>query len=213
MGRQKDQVADQAKEKPKSDHTKPNSSNEKEENVQPETTLSENESVKSSQSSQSEVKNTFWNRLKTYAFEEDDISYLVAFRILWGSIMFYEIMLFIVNDYTKITHRLHLNPYGFNFKYFAFHWVKLLPFEWTVIFMWSMLAAAAFIVLGLQYRLATTYFFFGITYIFFVESTNYLNHIYLVCVISFLMIFIPCNATLSGDVLKNPNLKRDTVPK
>ena len=51
--------------------------------------------------------------------------------------------------------------------------------------------------LGLFYRLATTLFWLAFTYVFLLDQANYLNHFYLVCLISGLLIVIPAHHTLS----------------
>jgi len=71
---------------------------------------------------------------------------------------------------------------------------------------------AFFIAVGLFYRLSTILFFFGFTYVFLIEQAAYLNHLYLVCWVSFLMIFLPANRCWSVDVRRNPLLHTDHVP-
>lgn len=158
-------------------------------------------------------KGPFLQRAICYLFEEEDSSYLAAFRALWGIIMMLEVSYHIRQDFAKMTHRYYLNPYGFNFKYYPFEWVTLMSFEWTAVFLYALFLSALFVTIGLHYRLSTVFFFFGICYLFLVESTNYLNHVYLVCVIAGVLIFVPCNCYLSMDAYKNPSLKRETVPK
>jgi hypothetical protein len=63
-----------------------------------------------------------------------------------------------------------------------------------------------------MYRLATTLFFLGFTYIFLLDQTNYLNHFYLISLISFLMIFMPANRALSVDAYLEPDLHSDSAP-
>jgi hypothetical protein len=65
---------------------------------------------------------------------------------------------------------------------------------------------------GLLYRLATTLFFIGFTYMFLLEQGQYLNHFYLVCLISFVIIFIPANRSFSLDVKFGLTKPSDTAP-
>ena len=59
---------------------------------------------------------------------------------------------------------------------------------------------AVFICLGLFYRYSMALFFLGYTYCFLLEQARYQNHYYLICLVSFLMIFVPANAAFSLDV-------------
>jgi hypothetical protein len=55
-------------------------------------------------------------------------------------------------------------------------------------------------------------FFLGFTYVFLLEQARYLNHLYLVCWIAFLMTLVPAHRALSMDVFRRPSLRVDTVP-
>ena len=163
---------------------------------------------------ENEIKNAnFLHKVSNYLFEQEDSSYIALFRILWGLTMTYEIFLLCQNNFVKLIHNYYLNPYGWTFKYYFFDFIELLPLDYMKLFCFSNLLAAILMTFGLKYRFASIYFFFGISYIFLVESINYLNHIYLVCIISFIMIFLPCNCCYSIDAWKNPKIRRDTLPK
>jgi len=71
---------------------------------------------------------------------------------------------------------------------------------------------ALLIVLGFFHRIAATLFFIGITYIFLLDKTYYLNHMYLVSIFSFLLILIPCHRSFSLDALINPKLRSQFAP-
>ena len=66
--------------------------------------------------------------------------------------------------------------------------------------------------LGLAYRVSATLFFLGFTYAFLLEQARYLNHFYLICLISFLMIFLPAHRAASLDALWRPSIRSDTAP-
>jgi hypothetical protein len=65
---------------------------------------------------------------------------------------------------------------------------------------------------GLFYRACAVLFFLGFTYIELIDQTLYLNHYYLVSLISGLMIFLPANGAWSLDAWRNPQLRVDAVP-
>ena len=71
---------------------------------------------------------------------------------------------------------------------------------------------AVCIILGLFYRLSATAFFLMFSYMFLLEQARYLNHFYLVGLISFVMIFVPAHRHLSLDALLNPGLRSRVAP-
>ena len=71
---------------------------------------------------------------------------------------------------------------------------------------------AIFITLGFFYRLSALLFFVGFTYIFLLEQARYLNHFYLISLLSFLLIFLPAHRLGSVDVWRRPKLLSQTVP-
>lgn len=66
--------------------------------------------------------------------------------------------------------------------------------------------------LGLFYRIAVAVFFVCFCYAELIDKTYYLNHYYLVSVMTFLLLFVPANRYLSLDVLRKPALKATHVP-
>ena len=65
---------------------------------------------------------------------------------------------------------------------------------------------------GLFYRLAAALFFLGITYVFLLDTAMFQNHLYLISLLSFLMIFVPAHRAFSLDAWRRPALGSDTVP-
>jgi hypothetical protein len=65
---------------------------------------------------------------------------------------------------------------------------------------------------GLFYRVSTTLFFLGFTYIFLLDKTNYLNHFYLISLISLIMIFVPAHRAFSLDALLRPKIRSGSAP-
>ena len=62
------------------------------------------------------------------------------------------------------------------------------------------------------YRLSATAFFLIITYVFLLEKARYLNHLYLVSLIAFLMIFVPAHRHFSLDALRSRDIRSKIVP-
>src|SRR4026209_2256323 len=72
--------------------------------------------------------------------------------------------------------------------------------------------AAACVMVGFLYRIAAPVFFLAFTYFFLLDQTRYLNHFYLVCLISFLMCFLPAERAFSVDALLRRKIRSDVVP-
>jgi hypothetical protein len=142
-------------------------------------------------------------------FTEIDIASLVFFRVLFGILAFADIM--------GLWTYYHLwegdfNPHKFQFKYYGFEWVQPLPEPFMSIFFLLLLSAAVLIAIGYKYRASAIALFFGFTYVFLLEKTHYLNHGYLFCWLSFVMIFLPANRDFSKDVALDTSLHRRTIP-
>lgn len=149
-----------------------------------------------------------FNALVTRMFAPVDISSIVVFRIAFGLIMLWE-----VNRYPSYgwVASYYIDPV-YNFPYVGFEWVKPLPGNLMYVHFYALALLAVFITLGLWYRISATLFWLGFTYVFLLEKAHYLNHLYLVVLISFLMIFIPAHRSFSLDARRHPGWQSDTVP-
>lgn len=151
-----------------------------------------------------EQQAAFWSRL----FAPTAIAPLVYFRIAFGAIMLWEVWRYF--EYGWIA-RYYIQP-TFFFTYLGFDWIHPLPGQTMYLFFYGMGVLALLIMLGLFYRVSALLFFLGFTYWFLLDQTNYLNHFYLISLVSFLMIFMPAHRTLSLDALRRPSLLADTAP-
>src|SRR5690606_37571557 len=104
-------------------------------------------------------------------------------------IMVWEIFRYVAYGWVR---RVYIDP-PYHFKYFGFAWVKPWPGELMYLHFFIVGLAAIGITIGLAYRLSAIVFFLGFTYIFLLEEVNYLNHLYLVCLLAFLSIFLPAH--------------------
>jgi hypothetical protein len=77
---------------------------------------------------------------------------------------------------------------------------------------YALASLAIFISVGLWYRLSTILFFLGFTYLFLLDQTRYVNHFYFICLLSFLLIFIPAHRAFSIDSWRSPSLLQDATP-
>jgi len=145
-------------------------------------------------------------------FSPIDISILVYFRIIFGAIMFWQVLRFFQHDLFGIDWitRYWIAP-TFHFTYYGFDWIRPWPGDLMYVHFIGLGILAICILVGFKYRISTTLFFLGFTYMFLLEEARYLNHFYLIIWISFLMIFVPANRAFSIDALRNSSLRTDTV--
>ena len=72
------------------------------------------------------------------------------------------------------------------------------------------------VALGLFYRISITLFAVGFNYACLIDKANYLNHFYLIGLLSILMIFIPCHRSFSVDAIlrrrTRPGFQTDELP-
>ena len=146
-----------------------------------------------------------WPRL----LEPVDIASLVFFRIAFGLLLLVEVWRYFQYGWIK---SFYIDP-AFHFTYYGFSWVQPWPGHGRYSLFAILGASALCILLGLKYRLAAATFFFGFTYVFLLDQARYLNHFYLISVISFLMIFVPAHRAFSLDALLSKNPPSKTVPR
>jgi len=157
----------------------------------------------------SDAKASLLGRLCAALFKPVDISFLVFFRILFGGIMLWEVYRYFSNGWIS---RYYIEP-ALNFSYYGFSWVKPWPGRGMYIHFFVLGLAASCVMVGFLYRIAAPVFFLAFTYAFLLEQTRYLNHLYLVCLISFLMCFLPAHRAFSVDALLRPKIRSDVVPE
>ena len=141
-------------------------------------------------------------------FEPSDIAILVYFRIVFGAIMLWEVYRYFVN---KLIFKYWIDPV-FNFTYYGFDWLKPLPGDGMYYLFLVIGILSIFIMVGFKYRISTILFFFAFTYMFLIDQTRYLNHFYLISLVSFVLIFIPAHKAFSIDSWWNKKLRTDFVP-
>ncbi len=115
---------------------------------------------------------------------------------------------FMLSDWIQ---KLYVEP-TFFFKFYGFEWVTV-PNEIGCYILYLLIVISALgIALGAFYRLSAIVFFVTFTYSELLDAANYLNHYYLVILLSFLLIFLPAHKKYSVDVWRKPAIKTDKVP-
>ncbi len=151
---------------------------------------------------------SLWQRTCAALFKPVDISFLVFFRIVFGGIMLWEVYRYFTHNWIA---RYYIEP-AVTFTYYGFSWVRPWPGRGMYIHFFVLGLAAACVMVGLLYRLATPIFFLTFTYCFLLDQTRYLNHLYLICLISFLMCFLPAERAFSVDALLRKKIRSEVVP-
>ncbi len=137
-----------------------------------------------------------------------DIAPLITFRILFGGLMLVGALRFMYSGWIE---KLYLEP-RFFFKYYGFEWIQPLDKWGMYALMITVVVSAAMIMLGFLYRWSVLIFFLSFSYVELIDATNYLNHYYLVCLLSIVLFFLPANRAFSLDTLCWPSLKTRRVP-
>ncbi len=136
------------------------------------------------------------------------LAWLAYFRIAFGLVMTWEVWRYF--NYNWIS-RYWITP-NFHFTYYGFGWVQPWPGDGMYLHFGLLGVLALCIALGLWYRITTILFFLGFTYVFLLDQTYYLNHFYLISLLSFLMIFLPAHRAPSLDSALDPTLRSTYAP-
>lgn len=132
-------------------------------------------------------------KLSNFLFKPLDVSIVSLFRIVFGAFMTYQMIYYYKIDYT------------FQFIYgpevlFPYNGLEFLkPFSLNVLkgIHAALLISSICITIGFLYRYAMIFFFLGFSYFSFVDKTLYNNHIYLISLIAFVLIFIKADKKYS----------------
>ena len=129
-------------------------------------------------------------------FRGVSIAPLVVFRIIFGALMLFGSVRFLLKGWVYDNYILP----DFHFKYLGFEWVEKLPGNWMYLPFVLMILTSVLVIFGAFYRLAIVTLFLSFSYIELLDKTYYLNHYYFVSLMLFLMIFIPANKSFALDI-------------
>lgn len=133
---------------------------------------------------------------------------LIAFRIAFGVVMSLSIIRFIASGWVASQ---YIDP-AFHFSYVGFAWVKPLPGDGMMLVFAALLLCAVGIALGMFYRACVAAFCILFAYVQLIDQALYLNHYYLVWLLSFLMLWLPLHCRLSIDAWRKPALRAAHLP-
>jgi vitamin K-dependent gamma-carboxylase-like protein len=147
-------------------------------------------------------------KLRERAFAPVDIASLVFFRIAFGLLMVCEVWRYLAYHWIAT---YWLEP-RFLFKFYGFSWVRPWPGHWLYIHWAALGLFALFVAAGFLYRISALLFFVSYTYFFLLDEGRYVNHTYLICLFSFLLIFVPAHRAGSVDAWLNLKIRSQTIP-
>ncbi len=145
--------------------------------------------------------------LTLYFKKKTDSTPLVVFRFFFGLLMCISLVRFYLKGWIK---QLYIDP-QFHFSYFGFEWVKPLG-DYTYLLFLLCFICSLFVCIGYKYKFSIVLFFLSFSYIELMDKTTYLNHYYFISILSFLLIFLPANASFSIDNLISRK-KYKKIPK
>lgn len=147
-------------------------------------------------------------RIGAALFAPVDTSIFAFFRVAFGLILLWECWRYYSKGWIHI---LYIEP-EFFFPYYGFEWVKPLPGDGMYFLFAGLALCAIFIAIGLLYRLSALLFFVGFSWVFLIDRAHFLNHIYLVCLLALLLVFLPGHRSYSVDAWLRPSLRARTAP-
>jgi hypothetical protein len=124
------------------------------------------------------------------------IQALVRFRILFGLVLCFGLL----SSIAKGEIALRYTEPTFFFPYFGFSWLPYIGDAWILPLHILLIICSLAISVGFCYRAAVAIFFIGFGYLHFLDSTNYINHYYLVLLLLGLLFFVPANKCFSVDL-------------
>lgn len=134
-----------------------------------------------------------WERWKAYLQEPEDAASLGVFRILFGSVMLWEVCRYALGHRIG---RYYVEPV-FYFSYIP----GIQPWPGYGMYIHFVLLGilSVLLIAGIFYRYVAILFCIAFTYVFLLDKSQYLNHLYLVCLLSFLFALFPLNRAFSLD--------------
>lgn len=129
-------------------------------------------------------------------FRRIDNSGIVAFRIVFGIIIFIETSGALLTGWV---YEIFIEP-KYVFNYINIEWLKPLPGNGMYFYYATMALLGLAIAAGLFYRLASVVFAFMWWGSYLMQKAHYNNHYYLMVLLAFLMIIIPAHKRFSLDV-------------
>jgi hypothetical protein len=145
------------------------------------------------------------DRWRDYLLAPVDGASLAVFRVCFGLIMLGDVWQYWANGWITSD---YVEP-KFHFTYFLFPFVRPWSGDGMYWHFGVLGLLATLMAVGLCYRLAASGFFLAFTYLFLLDKTYYLNHNYLICLLSFVLAIVPAQSAWSLDAWRD---RKETAP-
>ncbi len=144
-------------------------------------------------------RDTLWQRCAARLAAPMDGASLAAFRVCFGLVMLWHVAeQFWPQQGTNAIRYLYVDT-AWNFSYPGFGWIRPWPEPFLSAHFLLIALAALCVAVGFCHRLASATLFLSYTYVFLLEQAKYNNHYYLICLLAFLLIWMPGGARFSLD--------------
>ena len=137
-----------------------------------------------------------------------DAASLGVVRIAFGALIAWDAVRFYQDGWID---EYYILP-KWHFTYAYFHWLRPWPGNGMYLHFVALVVLGGLVAAGLLYRVAIVLLFLAYTYVFLLEKSVYMNHYYLISLLSFLLIWMQPHHAFSLDRLRFPNLPQ-TVPR
>ena len=140
-------------------------------------------------------------------FKSVDNIGLVLWRIAFGLLIALESFGAIVTGWVR---EVLMEPV-FTFSFIGFEWLQPLPGFGMYFYYGLMGLCGLAVMIGFRYRMSMMLFALLWTGSYLMQKSAYNNHYYLLCLLSWIMVFLPAAKDFSWDALKT-NTRRDHMP-
>lgn len=148
-------------------------------------------------------------RFAEYLYEPVDAASVVFFRVCFGAVLAYDFVRLLAIGQVKT----EFVDAVFHFTLLGFDWVKPWPGDGMYYEFYALFFIALCVAAGFLYRAAIVLLFLGLTHIFLIDMARFQNHSYLICLLSFLMCFMPLNRCLALDARRRSASRSETIPR
>lgn len=145
--------------------------------------------------------------LRDRLFEPVNIAPLVLIRIGLGAILFWSAIRYLYYDWVRT---YYIEP-SFYFKLPGFEWVEPAGEAGMYALFVAYAVAALFVLTGAHYRIAMPVLTVLVAWVFLIDLSHYLNHMYFVLLLGLVLCVIPANGALAYDA-RSVSDRRSHVP-
>jgi len=142
-------------------------------------------------------------------FSPVSINPLIIFRVAFGTALFIWSIGMLLSG--EVFHQFVEPHFFFHYRYFQ--WIEPLPAFFMYLIFIVLSITAVMIALGWHFRVSVLTFFTLLCYIVLIDKSTYLSYYYFMLLLLIMLFFSPAHRMFSMDILRNPNIRVDYVPR